>query len=158
MKYFPEASSNPTNLIFELAAPVWKDPGAVVNAAKQLQSTRLFNTLPGPLDPAGTSIAPAIYVACTPCSAIPKLLATLPAAGSAGAKVPLALTTCTGRRLVLSAPTGARSSSRRPQGRRRQLDTGAERRPAIRRPSPRPAQNRGQSRAGWPVRRRRSMT
>ena len=25
-KYFPQSSSNPTNLIIELAAPVWKDP------------------------------------------------------------------------------------------------------------------------------------
>ena len=53
MKYFPQASSNPTNLILRLAAPVWQDPGAVVKAESELQATGLFNALPGPLDPAG---------------------------------------------------------------------------------------------------------
>ena len=91
MKYFPEASSNPTNLILQLAAPVWKDPGAVVTATNQLQATGLFASLPGPLDPTGTPISPATYVSLHAALGNPKLLPPLPAAGSPGAKVPTAL-------------------------------------------------------------------
>ena len=92
MKYFPEASSNPTNLIFELAAPVWKDPGAVISAAKQLEATGLFNALPGPLDPTGGGAMPAAtYVALHAALGNPKLLPSLPVAGSAAAKIPLAV-------------------------------------------------------------------
>ena len=88
MKYFPQASSNPTNLILELAAPVWQDPGAVVKAERELQATGLFSTLPGPLDPAGTPILPAAYVRLHAALGNPTLLPALPAAGSPGAKVP----------------------------------------------------------------------
>jgi RND superfamily putative drug exporter len=91
MRYFPEASSNPTNLIVELAAPVWKDPSAVVAAQNQLQATRLFNALPGPLDPTGVAIPPATYVSLHAALGNPKLLPSLPATGSPGAKVPIAL-------------------------------------------------------------------
>jgi RND superfamily putative drug exporter len=88
MRYFPEASTNPTNLVFKLAAPVWQDPGAVVRAQRELLATHLFSSLPGPLDPAGTSIPPAGYVALHALLGNPALLPTLPAAGSPAAKVP----------------------------------------------------------------------
>ncbi len=88
MRYFPEASTNPTNLVFKLAAPVWQDPGAVVRAQRELLATHLFTSLPGPLDPAGTSISPAGYVALHALLGNPALLPTLPAAGSPAAKVP----------------------------------------------------------------------
>jgi RND superfamily putative drug exporter len=91
MKYFPEASSNPTNLIIKLALPVWKDPRAVVTAARELQATGLFNALPGPLDPAGSPIQPSVYVSLHAELGNPKLLRPLPAAGSPGAKVPIVL-------------------------------------------------------------------
>jgi RND superfamily putative drug exporter len=90
-KYFPQASSNPTNLILRLATPVWKDPGAVVTASKELRATGLFTTLPGPLDPTGTPIPPATYVSLHTALGDPKLLPPLPAAGSPGANVPTAL-------------------------------------------------------------------
>jgi RND superfamily putative drug exporter len=90
-KYFPQASSNPTNLILRLATPVWKDPGAVVTASKELRATGLFTTLPGPLDPTGTPIPPATYVSLHTALGDPKLLPPLPAAGSPGANVPMAL-------------------------------------------------------------------
>jgi RND superfamily putative drug exporter len=89
MKYFPQASTNPTNLIFKLAAPVWKDPAAVVRAEQELQATHLFSNLPGPLDPAGTSIAPGEYVRLHALLGNPARLATLPVPGSVAAKVPL---------------------------------------------------------------------
>ncbi len=91
MKYFPEASSNPTNLIIELAKPVWADPGAVVKAADELQASGLFNALPGPLDPTGAPISPAVYVSLHAKLGNPKLLSPLPVAGSPGASVSLAL-------------------------------------------------------------------
>jgi RND superfamily putative drug exporter len=89
MKYFPQASTNPTNLIFKLAAPVWKDPAAVVRAEQELQATHLFSSLPGPLDPAGTTILPGDYVRLHALLGNPARLPTLPAPGSAAAKVPL---------------------------------------------------------------------
>jgi RND superfamily putative drug exporter len=70
---------------------VWKDPGAVVTAGKQLQATGLFNSLPGPLDPTGAAIPPAVYVSLHQKFGNPKLLPPLPAAGSPGATVPSAL-------------------------------------------------------------------
>ena len=70
-KYFPQSSSNPTNLILKLAAPAWKDPGAVVTAGSQLRATGLFNSLPGPFDPAGKAISPATYVQLHARSGIP---------------------------------------------------------------------------------------
>ena len=88
MKYFPEASSNPTNLILRLAAPVWKDPGAVVKAGKELQASGLFNALPGPLDPAGASIPSALYVQLHAELGNPLLLPALPPPGSAAARIP----------------------------------------------------------------------
>ena len=88
MRYFPQASSNPTNLILRLATPVWRDPGAVVKAGKELQATGLFNSLPGPLDPAGASIPPAVYVQLHRELGNPLLLPALPRAGSPSAKVP----------------------------------------------------------------------
>jgi len=91
MKYFPEASSNPTNLILQLARPAWKDPAVLVEAANQLQATGLFSALPGPLDPTGTPIPPATYVSLHAALGNPKLLPPLPIAGSPGAKVPIAL-------------------------------------------------------------------
>jgi len=90
-KYFPQSSSNPTNLILKLAAPVWEDPGAVVTAERQLQATGLFNALPGPLDPAGTPIPPATYVRLHAALGNPGLLAAVPAPGSPGARVPTML-------------------------------------------------------------------
>jgi len=91
MKYFPQASSNPTNLIIKLASPVWKDPGAVVKAQSELQATGLFKSLPGPLDPAGTAIAPATYARLHAALGDPKLLPPLAAPGTPGAKVPASL-------------------------------------------------------------------
>ena len=88
MKYFPQSSSNPTNLVLRLAAPAWQDPGVVVKAEKELQATGLFNALPGPLDPAGTPIPPAAYAAVHATLGDPALLAALPSPGSPGAKVP----------------------------------------------------------------------
>ena len=62
-----------------------------LTAANELQATGLFNSLPGPLDPTGSPIAPGIYVSLHAKFGNPKLLPPLPAAGSSAAKVPIAL-------------------------------------------------------------------
>ena len=90
-KYFPQASSNPTNLILKLATPVWQDPAAVVSAEDQLHATGLFTSLSGPFDPAGAPIPPATYARLHATLGDPKLLAPVPPAGSPGAQVPAAL-------------------------------------------------------------------
>ena len=90
-RYFPQASSNPTNLILQLAEPTWKDPGAVLTAERKLQATGLFTALPGPLDPSGIAISPSTYVSLHAVLGNPRLLPALPAPGSPAAKVPMAL-------------------------------------------------------------------
>jgi putative drug exporter of the RND superfamily len=90
-KYFPQASSNPTNLILKLATPVWKDPAAVVSAQDQLHASGLFTSLSGPFDPAGAAITPATYARLHAALGDPKFLAPVPPAGSPGARVPAAL-------------------------------------------------------------------
>ena len=111
MKYFPEASSNPTNLIIELAKPVWADPGAVVKAADELQASGLFNALPGPLDPTGAPISPAVYVSLHAKLGNPKLLSPCRSPDRPGRACHSRSTTPTVLRRVSSARTGARSSS-----------------------------------------------
>jgi putative drug exporter of the RND superfamily len=90
-KYFPQASSNPTNLILRLADPVWKDTAAVVSAEHQLQTTGLFDALSGPLNPAGAPIPPATYVHLHQTLGNPALLPAVPTPGSPGAEIPAAL-------------------------------------------------------------------
>ncbi|HUI02959.1 MAG TPA: MMPL family transporter [Acidimicrobiales bacterium] len=56
---FPQASSNPTNVVMRFARPVWQDPGVLARATASLRASGAFTKLAGPLDPNGTSIAPA---------------------------------------------------------------------------------------------------
>jgi RND superfamily putative drug exporter len=58
-KHFPEASSNPANLVLRYAAPVWSDPSPLEVAQQALQSSGKFTSLSGPLDPNGTALSPA---------------------------------------------------------------------------------------------------
>ncbi len=58
-KHFPDASSNPANLVFRYAAPVWSDPSRLEVAQQALQSSGKFTSLSGPLDPNGTALSPA---------------------------------------------------------------------------------------------------
>jgi RND superfamily putative drug exporter len=62
-KYFPQASANPTTLIFRFNAPAWQDPGPLAEATGKLQASGLFTQVTGPLNPAGTALAPATYAA-----------------------------------------------------------------------------------------------
>ncbi|MHB1510423.1 MAG: MMPL family transporter [Acidimicrobiales bacterium] len=60
-QHFPQSSSNPANLVFAYAQPVWDRPAAVVTAETALRSSGQFRQLAGPLDPNGTLLAPALY-------------------------------------------------------------------------------------------------
>jgi RND superfamily putative drug exporter len=60
-KYFPQASANPTNLIFRLATPVWDDAGVLGTGMSALTSSPLFTHVTGPLNPVGFTLTPAQY-------------------------------------------------------------------------------------------------
>jgi putative drug exporter of the RND superfamily len=55
---FPQASSNPTNIVLRFSSSVWLNPGVLVNATSRLRASGEFTTLAGPLDPNGSSISP----------------------------------------------------------------------------------------------------
>ncbi len=52
-KYFPQSSSNPTDLVFRFAKPVWDDPAVLATATDQLRASSLFTKVAGPLNPVG---------------------------------------------------------------------------------------------------------
>jgi RND superfamily putative drug exporter len=56
--YFPQASSNPTNLVMQFPRSVWQDPSVLEEATTGLRATGDFTQLAGPLDPNGTPITP----------------------------------------------------------------------------------------------------
>jgi putative drug exporter of the RND superfamily len=51
--YFPSTSSNPTELIYQLPAPVWDNPAPLDAAVQQLKASGQFTTIAGPLNPFG---------------------------------------------------------------------------------------------------------
>jgi putative drug exporter of the RND superfamily len=54
-KYFPSTAANPTNLVYKLSAPAWDDASAIAAATTQLQASKLFTGVTGPLTPIGGS-------------------------------------------------------------------------------------------------------
>jgi RND superfamily putative drug exporter len=84
--HFPQSSANPTNLIFRFAQPVWQHPATLASAEGQLQTSGLFTTLTGPLNPAGAPMAPAQYTAL---HALLGPAGALPPVPPPGTKVPL---------------------------------------------------------------------
>ena len=60
-KYFPQASSNPTSLIFKFTTPVWDNPKVLSAGTSALKSSPLFTQVTGPLNPVGFAITPAQY-------------------------------------------------------------------------------------------------
>jgi putative drug exporter of the RND superfamily len=54
-KYFPSTAANPTNLIYALPAPAWDDAAAIAAATTQLEKSKLFTGVTGPLNPIGTT-------------------------------------------------------------------------------------------------------
>ena len=53
---FPEAASNPTNLIFRFASPIWSSAAEVEQLQRDLKASGQFTTLVGPLNPMGVTL------------------------------------------------------------------------------------------------------
>jgi RND superfamily putative drug exporter len=60
-RHFPETSTNPANLVFAFARPVWRDPGVIAAARASLAGSGQFSSLSGPLDATGVALAPQQY-------------------------------------------------------------------------------------------------
>jgi RND superfamily putative drug exporter len=58
-KHYPQSSSNPANLVLAYAKPVFSNPGTLVTADSTLRASGRFTQLSGPLNPNGTTLAPA---------------------------------------------------------------------------------------------------
>jgi putative drug exporter of the RND superfamily len=86
-RYFPQASANPTQLIFKYSQPVWDHADALATATKQLQASNLYTTVTGPLNPVGITLTPAQYAGLH--SALGPIK-SLPAKPPTGGKIPAA--------------------------------------------------------------------
>src|SRR6266480_2101782 len=62
-RHFPQASANPTDLIFRLRAPAWQAPATLAAATQRISASGLFTAVSGPLNPAGASLTPAQFAA-----------------------------------------------------------------------------------------------
>jgi putative drug exporter of the RND superfamily len=52
-KHFPQSAANPTSLIFKFGQSVCTDPAPLAKATSELQASRLFTKVTGPLNPVG---------------------------------------------------------------------------------------------------------
>jgi putative drug exporter of the RND superfamily len=73
--HFPRAATNPTSLLLRLDAPAWDRPDRLAAAQRQLAADPAFRSVLGPLDPNGTTIAPArltaLHAALGPAQRLP---------------------------------------------------------------------------------------
>jgi RND superfamily putative drug exporter len=60
--HFPEQSGNPANLVLRYRQSVWRNPQPLVTSFRELESSRLFTTLAGPLNANGTLLSPDEFV------------------------------------------------------------------------------------------------
>ncbi len=76
-KYFPQSAANPTNLIFRFRQPVWDNPAVLATATTQLQGSKLFTQVTGPLNPVGVTLTPTqfaeLHAALGPAKALPPI-------------------------------------------------------------------------------------
>jgi putative drug exporter of the RND superfamily len=83
---FPQASSNPTNVVMRFGTSVWRDPAVLETATNQLRASGEFTKLAGPLDPSGTAISPAqleaLHAELPPAAVLVEENRLLPPAGS----------------------------------------------------------------------------
>jgi RND superfamily putative drug exporter len=74
-RHFPEASANPTNVLFRFNTPVWQNPAPLAAATNQLRSSGLFTQVTGPLNPGGAQLTPeqlaALHAKLGPAKALP---------------------------------------------------------------------------------------
>ena len=78
---FPQASSNPTNLVLVYPTSVWSDPSPVLSAQHELQSSPLFKKVNGPLDPNGSQLSTSEFIRLHDLLGAPKALSALPPKG-----------------------------------------------------------------------------
>lgn len=55
--HFPQSASNPTNVLFALAQPVWENRTTLTRIKEGLSSSGKFTSVTGPLDPNGVAIS-----------------------------------------------------------------------------------------------------
>ena len=79
---FPQASSNPTNLVFTYAGSVWDDPSPLETAQRLLSSSSLFVKVDGPLNPNGGALSASEFTRLHDLLGAPKTLPALPPSGS----------------------------------------------------------------------------
>jgi len=86
IRSFPQASSNPTNVVLRFGTSVWQDPTVLASATASLRASGEFTKLAGPLDPNGTAITPqelkALHGALAPAAALVKANNLTPPPGS----------------------------------------------------------------------------
>ncbi len=80
--HFPAASSNPTVVLLRFPASVWSDPAPVARAEQRLAAVPQFDSLPGPLDVNGVTLAPGQLTALHAALGDPRALPALPPPGS----------------------------------------------------------------------------
>jgi putative drug exporter of the RND superfamily len=77
-KDFPQASSNPTNLVFQYPNSIWTNPAPVLQAQQLLSSSPLFNKVDGPLNPNGASLTESQFTSLHALLGAPRSLPALP--------------------------------------------------------------------------------
>ena len=82
LRDFPQASSNPTNLVLVYPASVWSDPSPVLDAQHELESSSLFAKVDGPLDPNGSQLSVSEFIRLHDLLGAPKGLPALPPKGA----------------------------------------------------------------------------
>ncbi|HET7017554.1 MAG TPA: MMPL family transporter [Streptosporangiaceae bacterium] len=85
--YFPQASANPTDILFTFSQPVWDHPDVLATATSKLQGSHLYTKVTGPLNPVGVTLTPAQYAGLH--SALGPV-SSLPATPPTGGKIPAA--------------------------------------------------------------------
>jgi RND superfamily putative drug exporter len=80
--HFPQTSANPTNILYRLKQPVWDDLPVLETARSQLESSGLFTTVTGPLNPNGATLTPAQLTALHDRLGPPQLLPATPPPGT----------------------------------------------------------------------------
>ncbi len=89
-KHFPQASANPTSLIFKYSTPVCKNPAPLAQATSELRASGKFTQVTGPLNPVGgITLTPTQFAGlCGALGPASKLPATPPAAALDHGRIP----------------------------------------------------------------------
>ncbi len=81
-KHYPEASTNPANLVLVFTSPIWDHPASVATAQASLATSGAFRQLAGPFNPNGSTLTPSQYAALHRALGNPLRLPSVEPAGS----------------------------------------------------------------------------